>query len=1218
MSGQGALRRVEGAKQRRGFVIYRASRLEALLPALRELMDATPPVHVLAPQRIIAAHPGIQQWLNGALAREYGLGGIAANLDVLLPSSWIDQLALTLLETQAVSLPNYQRQHLRWTIHELLQGDIAALGLTDARVVKYLDTTGNGSRSADAARRRFQLAERLAAVFSRYLVYRPDWLRAWERGDRAEPFANGVSPTAISTETELLAPLWKELSKKLGQHRGDVVDALISELNKENDADVGPQAALHVFGISHLAPSELAVLRAFSRHRLVAMYVPDPCQKYWGGPSRELPLPRQKSRDEVSRIEAAQGNEYWDEQDHPLLARWGRMGRHFIMALADGEADVLEDVRHWQDEQPEPPHNRLSRVQESIRQLDVSLMESDPEEELGDRSLLVHACHTPLRELEVLRDQLLDALETPDANGELLRPSDIVVMAPNIQTYVPLIPSVFGIATHSHASKDEPEPAGTRKRLPYHLADVAVARTHTLLGAFQRLLELPGTRVTAPEVMDLLMVPEVARRLNIDEEGVEELREWLQRSRVAWALDPEFREGLGVPPIAEHTFGWAMDRMLAGYIMADASTDELQPPVTLPDGTELAPLTAIHGPAASHLGALDHLLRELQSLISLAGQTLRASEWAKELETRFDALFRIDFTDADARLAKSAVLRLIGSLAVETEAAGEDPELHFAVVRDLLLARLSAVPEQQDFLMGGITFCGMVPQRAIPFKVVAVLGLNDGEFPRTASESGLDLMARFRRLGDRDVRLDDRYLFLETLMSARERLHLSYIGEGVRDGKPRNPSAPLAELLGMLEATSNEESSCPWHVRHPLQAFDGRYFDSSDERLFSYNHALAAMHGKGNQRSVPVFRDVEFSGVTVDEDSGNELNPVVLREVADYYRNPARNLLRNHLQVSLDALEDTRLRQSEPLDPKFDAMDMVTSKLFFNDALKMAQWPPDSPPAWVRLSGLLPPGRPGEKAWKAESDYVGLLLETVRRIAGLEKWPNEPINHAIDVNLRGQRLTGQIENVFVVPGDTPVWHLLRIFSSAQGELKKESALTFRERVPLFLDWALLRLQTARTMGAAAPAVRLQALVSKEGGKGRKSEAAEEAGWLSDLARWDEAFIAHPDTRDKQLEQLEKRILQIVRWSQQGRMAPRWYFPQTAWAALVGKDGEARSKWEGSSPSGGERDYQPGYTRLLAGDVDFAPDSDELQEMIEFSNLLNNCISLVEDGAEDTR
>ncbi len=1203
----GDIREVEGAQQTTGLLIYRASRLEKLLDPLVQLLAVTQPDHVLAPQTIIAAHPGMKQWLNGALAREYGAGGIAANLDILLPSAWIDRLAQEQLQQRAVSLPRYQRQHLRWSIHEVLGGDVAALGISDARIASYLRPEGaQAGGGAEQARRRFQLADRLARIYSQYLVYRPDWLRGWEQGRFSLVTGHAAEPLLASTEQRLLAPLWRHLHEQLGPHRGDVVGDLIDHLEQGGHGG----EALHVFGVSHLAPSELAVLRAAARQRLVALYVPDPCREYWGGLGRTLPALRLQTVQEQARLDAAQGNDYWADQAHPLLASWGRMGQHFIMELAAGEGDVLSDVRHREDEQVVHGMDRLQRVQQSIRALDPALMDvalATPVDThaRADASLRVHSCHTRLRELEVLRDQLLDALATADADGQPLRPADIVVMAPDIQSYVPLISAVFGVAGQAGGL------------LPYQLADVAVSRSHSLFGAFRQLLDVPGTRVTAPEVVDLLAVPEIARRLGLDAGGVSELGEWLKSSRVAWALDPAFRTRFGVPPIAEHTFGWAMDRMLAGYLMADAADAGRQPSVQLADGTELAPLTGIHGPAAGHLGALDHLLQEIQTLCDLAGESRLASDWAVELERRFEALFRVDPLDRAARDAKALVLGFIRSLASEPAGAGADPLLHFSVVRDLLVDRLAAVPEQQRFLMGGVTFCGMVPQRAIPFQVVAVLGLNDGDFPRSASDAGLDLMARYRRMGDRDVRSDDRYLFLETLMSARRRLHLSYIGEGVQDGKPRNPAPPLAELLAVLDAAAglrpdDEQRERPWLLRHPLQPFDARYFDAADARLFSYNALFAGMHGRGEQADVAPFLD-----------HGNapapELGPTIaLRELHAYYRDPAKQLLAHRMQVSLDALEDDRLPQDEPIEASFAALDTVAKTLFFNDALPgwpHVAWPPAQAPDWLRLGGAMPPGRAGTQAWQQESSLIGLLLQEAGRLPGFAHGAPAAGSRELDLPLGRHRVIGQVAQVYAAAvDDGEQWHLLRVFSGSGGKLPKEAELSFKERVPMFLDWALLRLHSARA-GGSLPAVRLRALV---GGDARP--------WQDGINRRDEDFMrADPAQRAGLLAELEQRLQQLLDWWVEAQAAPRWYFPKSAWAAISARrpnagaghaaDADERpappsvgSSWIATHGGVGERDYAPGYSHLLAGEVDFAPGSAELASMTQFALALHRCIS----------
>ncbi len=266
-----------------GFVVFRASRMDALLDPFTKMLDATRPESVLAPQTIIAAHPGLRQWLSGALAQRRGTRGIAANLDVLLPSAWIDAQAREQLGRRAVSLPSYGQKRLRWTIHAILTDDPQRYGINVARLGTFLR-----GEPGLVERRRFQLADRLARIYSQYLVYRPDWLAQWEKS-RFVTTKQG----ADAIEPELLAPLWREARRRLGAHRGEIVEELVEALRK--DALFTDRSAVHVFGVSHLAPSELRVLRAAAATRVVALYVPDPCREYWGGISADPQLPARRA-----------------------------------------------------------------------------------------------------------------------------------------------------------------------------------------------------------------------------------------------------------------------------------------------------------------------------------------------------------------------------------------------------------------------------------------------------------------------------------------------------------------------------------------------------------------------------------------------------------------------------------------------------------------------------------------------------------------------------------------------------------------------------------------------------------------------------------------------------------------------------------------------------------------------------------------------------------
>ena len=1192
-----------------GLVVLRASRLEALVAPLQRLLEVTRPAHPLAPQRVVAAHPAMKAWLAAALAHEVGPGRIVANLQVQLPSAWIDGLSSRLLGERAVSLPRYRRGPLRWTVHALL-GDPAAHGVVDARLRAYLkpERADDGGRHAD--RRRFQLADRLAAVFSQYLVYRRDWLAAWEAGVRTAATGRQRDPALRALEAEGLAPLWRAVAKALGPHRGTLVDALVEAIGRP-DAAFEP---LHVFGLSHLPPAELAVLRAYAARAPVFAYVPDPCREFWGGLFRAEPQGpwrapdvagwRAYLADERSRLDDPQGID-WREQGHPLLARWGRLGQHFLATLVDD--GVREDIRDGDDGSEAPCANRLQRLQESVRRLDPALLREDPADPRGraDASLRVHACHNRLRELEVLRDALLDAT----ADGATA-PGGIVVMAPDIRAYLPLIPAVFG------------EPGSAReRRLPYHLADVPSSRSHPLLGAFRTLLGVGQSRLTAADALDLLGFDAVQRALRLTTAESDGLAGWLRESRVAWGLDGSHKASIGLPPRAEHTFAWAMDRMIAGYVAGDGAagdaTDVATPDAValqLADGAAVLPVAGIRGPGAAALGALDRLLTELQSWRDLAAARLAASAWADALRARVDALLAVDAEDVEAQAALAVVHRAIAQVALEPAENGHDPQLGFDVVRDVLEQALDGSTERSRFLMGGVTFCGMVPQRALPFDVVAVLGLDEGAFPRRAAHGGIDLMASLRRVGDRDAPSDDRYLFLETVMAARRRLHLSYVGQAPRDGRARNPAAPLAELLGELDRHAGLEPDAagrrPWLVKHPLQPFDPRYFDGADPALFSYSEAFAGMQGDGREPP-PRLRDGRplIPGPAPD--------PLPLQQLESFFRDPSKAILRDQFRVSLVALDDEALPDAEPLEhlPRTAA---VSRRLFLDTVLPRRAADPAAlaelaPPDWVRHGGLLPVGRRAVSAWAEESAAVEALWRAAHASARFDaRAASGPRTEAVAVDLGGSsnaanagaastcgpaRIVGAIRQVFPLAGSTDGLQVVRAFPDrANGALKPAPKLSLRDTVPAFLHWALLRLQHAASGNGEARPIRLTMLAA---GAPRLAQQA---------CEWDEAYCADSAAGRRSREaDLRRRLSGLVGLWASARTGARPFHPRSASAALsvhgaAHDDLEAwateaakavREAWSGSpGKPGGEREDAPGYGRWLERDLLFGdPASD---------------------------
>lgn len=1117
-------------------IVHRGSRTERLADALARQLEVQRPSNPLAAQVVVVAHPGLRRWLLDRFARRRGPGGahgIAANFDMILPWQWFERSARRVLGEEALAGGAYRHELLRWRL-------LAALpALKSAEVGTYL-------AGDDAARRRFQLAEHLAGVYTQYLLYRPDWILAWEQSG-----THGYD----SSDHDWQATLWRQLQATIRQpHRARRSAALLDALASESDP---PSTPLHVFGVSHLPPDVLQALQVTAQHTPVHLYFPDPCREYWSDlRSRRFQLKQDGDPEAL-----------YYEIGHPLLVALGRIAQDFCITL--DACDIVELRDPLDEAEPSPDARRLlARLQSSIRCLQPDLVgapirkPSTDADGLQDRlstlrhdaSLRVHACHTRLRELEVLKNALLRCLaDHPD-----LQHRDIVVMAPDISAYAPYLAAVFG------------EPATYRDEsahIPWHLADVGMARTHPVLGAFAQVLELAESRLTVSEVLDLLDVPALARRFTIDRAGRDALEAWLHRARVAWGLDAAMKAEAGAEAVDANSWQFGLDRMYAGLIVGDHGGDRLL------DG--ILPLKGVSGGATEALGQLDRLLGELRRARTTFGSERPLAAWSGWLLELIDALFLADPRDQAENHALDSLRRLAADLGHQAEETGLTANLPWSVVREALRGALDAVPERQPFLLGGVTFCGLVPQRSIPFRVVCLLGMNEGEFPRSGQDTGINRIPSQPRRGDRDTRNEDRYLFLEALMSAREILHISYIGEGVRDGKPRNPAAPLAELLQFLDEqhgiAGDDQADRPWRVRHPLQPFDARYYERDandlprhDPRLFSYDPAFAAI-----PPSQVEPRFLHAATATPTSSAGE----VSLDSLHRFWREPAKaTLLRGH-GISLQALDNAGWPDREPLETVLARIERVDRQVLFEALANGMQTLPAEPPAWLTRSGLLAGGTIGERTWSELRDQLQPMLDGARPLFADKRAQSLP--QVIDLDLGGElRLAGTVERVFRGATGGPL-----LF-----DMQPARPAGLKDLLGYYIDWAALQLS-------------LPGVVHGEYLEpGPKTEPTRRAGLLQAIHAQD-------------AEQLRHGLRTLIEASRRAEQQPLLFFPKTAlaWAHAAPDDRmhNARSAWEGNGFNQiGERDYAPGYAALLTRGIDlFDPDSPDHHAFVSATRLV---------------
>ena len=1119
--------------------MHRGSRTERLADTLAALLEAERPANPLTAQTVVVAHPGLKRWLLGVFAHRpgpRGSHGIAANIDMILPWQWFERVARSTLGDEALIGGAYRSEVLRWRLL------MALPTLGSAEISTYL--AGDG-----AARRSFQLAEYLAGLYTQYLTYRPDWILDWENhpGKHARDWQ---------------ATLWRQVQLTINRpHRAQRSSLLIDALRAERSHDGTP---LHVFGISHLPPDVLAALQASALHRPVHLYFPDPCREHWVYLRRQrFLLERQDDPDAL-----------YFEVGHPLLVALGRIAQDFCLTLDD--CDAIDERDPLDDAEPLPGESSLlAQLQSSIRCLQPALVGESVRRateggESGetllmalrdDASLRVHACHTRLRELEVLKNTLLRAL----ADQPGLQHRDIVVMAPDISAYAPYLGAVFG---------EQAQYRSDPTHIPWHLADVGLARAHPLIGAFAQSFDLAEGRFAVSEVMDFLDVPAVARRFGLDRGSRDALERWLQRAHVAWGLDAEMKADVGAAATDANSWQFGLDRLYAGLIVG-RDTDVSNGPVNShPDGQmsntllldDILPLDGVAGGTVEAIGQVDRLLGELRAMRQAFGSTRSLAAWSQWLLERIDTLFLADLRDEAENSALDTLRRVAASLGSQASETGLSTPLPWSVIREAVGGALDAVPERQAFLLGGVTFCGLVPQRSIPFRVVCLLGMNEGEFPRPSKDAGLNKIIHQPRRGDRETRSEDRYLFLEAMMSARDMLHISYIGEGVRDGKPRNPAAPLAELLQFLDdqhgIADNEKVERPWGIHHPLQPFDARYYERDvqgrplhDTRLFSYEPAYLAVP---SAEVVPRFLQASDFMATPDvREHANSTDAIrhdiSLDSLKRYWRDPVKDaLLRGH-GISLQALESASWPDREPLETGLARRERVEHRLLFDALAAGANELPAEAPAWLSRSGILASGAIGAEAYQRQRALLQPMLRHAR-----DKFADgvaRAATQAIDLDLGdGVRLVGAVD---------------RVFHAADGgvmlfDAKPVGSIGLRETLAMYIDWAALRLSLNEPLRAVL-------LTNTPGGKINESSLLEP--------------IVASDTAA-----LRQGLRRLIELAQAADHRPLLFFPKTALAYAISAPAErlykASGAWDGNDFSGtGERDYAPGYAALISRGVD---------------------------------
>ena len=787
-----------------GFMVLQGNRLEDL----RDLLVATlqrQPLGPLEPEVVLVQSNGMKHWLELALAHDGALG-ICAATRMALPSAFLWQAYRAVLGAQQVPEQlALDKPALLWRLWHVLPQWVAQRPVY-APLQRYLASDADG-------RKRYQLAQQLADVLDGYQSYRADWLADWAADRDQLRNAHGQA-MPLPEDQRWQAQLWRDVLNDLTQHgraaghasRAGVHERFMNALRHwpaQRPRPAGLPPRITVFGISSLPMQQVEALAALGQVCQVLFFAQNPCQYHWGDVVEGREWLRQLER---HRREGKPGQsallppEQLHTQAHPLLAAWGQQGRdhlHLLDAfdLPPQYRQRFDTIDVFVDPAANARPTRLDRLQADI--LHLNPPPAEPQAVPTDASISFTMAHSHQREVEVLHDQLLAWFDADVS----LKPSDVMVMVPDMAAFAPHIQAVFGRFT-----------PGTLRHIPYSVADQSASQ-QPLARALAALLELPQSRVTLADWMDAFEAPAVRKRFGLGEDDVALLRTWLVDAGVRWGLDAGHRRHWGLPEgmadVDQNSWAFGLRRMLLGYAMGDAAAWQ-----------GVAPLGAVGGLSARLAGALAQWLDAMDATWRELQQPRTPSEWAATLRALVDRFFE-PCNDTDERELQR-LLAPLGPWLQQCATAGLDEPVPLVVVRDHLQAQWEAPALHQRFFGGGVQFATLMPMRSIPFRVVCLLGMNDGDYPRRTTPRDFDLMGSYRRPGDRSRREDDRYLFLEALLSAREKLWISWCGRRASDDAEQPPSVLVAQLM---DVCATYWKTPPQPRLHPLQPFSRRYFE---------------------------------------------------------------------------------------------------------------------------------------------------------------------------------------------------------------------------------------------------------------------------------------------------------------------------------------------------------------------------------------------------------
>ncbi len=628
---------------------------------------------------------------------------------------------------------------------------------------------------------------------------------------------------------------------------------------------------------------------------------------------------------------------------------------------------------------------------------------------VGDKSISIHSCHSPMREAQVLKDLLLELF----LKDRTLKPHDIIVMMPDIESYAPYIESVFSL----------------EHKIPFTISDRKRRSQSEIIETFLEILSLADSRVMLTQVMDILEKKPVGLKFDLSEKDVELIKEIAERTGICWGMDSYHKKHMGFPDVHENTWWFGFQRLMLGYAMPEHSD-------SLFNG--VLPMDSFEGMEAEILGRFTFFCDTLFKSIKKLESYHNIEEWCDLFR---EILFLMMDMNQDANNDSEFIIGCLDELKLSAKQAGNHDNIGFDIAFSALNAKLDTMESSGNFFTGAVVFCNLMPMRSIPFKVVVIMGMNDKDFPGQTIGQSFDLIKKYPRLGDRIRRDELRYLFLEAILSARQNFIITYTGMSIKDNSVIPPAGVINELIDVIHESFVLPDPDYFIITHPLQPFSEKSFKENKHRVptvsFSQHYFNIALNLNSKDFKDDISNPHSFNYDCLENSITDDM--ATLKDIISFFRMPVEYFVQKRLgivfpnfpdfsddrePVELDGLENyfigqlilekmikyscnyTDFYDQDIHNPCFSALNSGINNENGKCELQQDLY------SIFKASGKLPHGRKGKiefEAIKAEAESLFKL-----GIGDIIRPGTEPYSVHIDIQAGKIKVAGGIDNIIKI------------------------------------------------------------------------------------------------------------------------------------------------------------------------------------------------------------